>query len=83
MQTYSLKKAKAPIASAFIAGAALLTGYGENALDFNWGADLRLRQEIMDNVPGNPGDPYAVMPSVRSKNKNRRAFANENRRFIN
>lgn len=70
MQTYSLKKVKAPIASAFIAGAALLTGYGENALDFNWGADLRLRHEIADNVPGNPGDSYAVLPSVRSKNKN-------------
>lgn len=41
-----------------------------DAWDFDAGADFRLRQEMMDNLPGNPNGPYAVLPAVRSKNKN-------------
>lgn len=34
----------------------------ESGLRFDFGADLRVRQEIMHNVPGLPGAPGAMMP---------------------
>ena len=37
---------------------------------FNAGADLRIRQEMMDNIPGNPGNKYSVSSAKRGKNKN-------------
>ena len=43
---------------------------GEAGWKFNAGADLRIRQEMMDNIPGNPGDIYSVDSRVRGKNKN-------------
>ena len=35
---------------------------GESALSFDAGADLRIRQEIMDNVPGLPGGGFLLRP---------------------
>ena len=37
---------------------------------YDFGADLRVRQEMMDNIPGNPGGAYSVLPAKRSGNKN-------------
>ena len=42
----------------------------ESGPSFNAGADLRVRQELMDNIPGNPGDPYAIVPGKRTVNDN-------------
>ena len=36
-------------------------------LKLNAGADLRVRQEIMHNVPGLPGAPGAMMPAARKE----------------
>ena len=33
---------------------------------YDFGADLRVRQEMMDNIPGNPGGVYSVLPAKRS-----------------
>ena len=41
---------------------------------FNAGADFRMRQEMMDNIPGNPGDIYSIAPVKRGKNKNQMRF---------
>ena len=38
----------------------------ENGPSFNAGADLRVRQELMDNIPGTPGDPYSLNPKKRT-----------------
>ena len=38
------------------------------------GADLRVRQEIMHNVVGNPGDPGAMMSRAYKKNINHIRF---------
>lgn len=43
---------------------------GESKLVANAGADLRIREEIMHNVPGLPGAPGAMMPSAYKKNIN-------------
>ena len=48
---------------------------GTNVVDeagwnFNAGADLRVRQEMMDNIPGNPGSIYSIAPTKRGSNKN-------------
>ena len=42
----------------------------ENGPSFNAGADLRVRQELMDNIPGTPGDPYSLNPKKRTVNDN-------------
>ena len=34
------------------------------------GADFRLRQEMMDNLPGNPNAPYSLVPAKAGKNRN-------------
>lgn len=34
------------------------------------GADLRVRQELMDNIPGHPGDPLSHCPAPSGKNLN-------------
>ena len=34
------------------------------------GADFRLRQEIMNNLPGLPGEPTAMTPTTRAKYRN-------------
>lgn len=41
-----------------------------SGLSFDAGADFRLRQEMMDNIPGNPGNPYAINTARRGKNTN-------------
>lgn len=41
-----------------------------NPWRFNAGADFRLRQELMDNLPGLPGDPYSLTPGQHTKNRN-------------
>ena len=38
-----------------------------SGLKANAGADMRVRQEIMHNVPGLPGAPGAVMPKSRKE----------------
>lgn len=43
------------------------------AFDFDAGADLRIRQELMENVPGLPGGGV-LNPSVRGKYKNHIRF---------
>jgi len=42
----------------------------DSALKASVGADLRIREEIMHNVPGLPGAPGAVMPRAYKKNIN-------------
>lgn len=44
-----------------------------NAVSFNAGGDLRIRQEIMGNVPGTPGGG-AQAPVVSTKSKNQMRF---------
>ena len=44
-----------------------------NSVSFNAGADLRVRQEIMGNVPGTPGGGMQS-PVVRNKSKNQMRF---------
>ena len=39
-------------------------------LNIELGADFRIRQEIMGNLPGLPGDEYSQTPSVRAKSRN-------------
>ncbi len=46
---------------------------GEGLLAFDFGADLRVRQEIMDNVPGLPAGGVA-MSSVRGNYRNHMRF---------
>lgn len=38
------------------------------------GADFRIRQEIMDNLPGMPGDAYSATPTLRAKYRNQIRF---------
>lgn len=45
-----------------------------SGLEVDAGADLRVRQEIMHNVVGNPGDAGAMMPSAYKKNVNHIRF---------
>ena len=42
----------------------------DSALQANAGADVRIREEIMHNVPGLPGAPGAMMPRDYKKNLN-------------
>ena len=42
----------------------------DSALQANAGADVRIREEIMHNVPGLPGAPGAMMPRAYKKNLN-------------
>ncbi len=42
----------------------------DSGLEFNLGADLRIREEIMHNIPGLPGAPGAMMPRAYKKNIN-------------
>ena len=46
----------------------------ETGLRADAGADLRVRQEIMHNIVGNPGDPGAMMPRAYKKNVNHIRF---------
>ena len=41
---------------------------------FSAGADFRIRQEIMDNLPGMPGDAYSATPALRAKYRNQIRF---------
>lgn len=67
-------KAKLQMLSTALAAAALTAGHAEeegtDGVKFNAGADFRLRQEIMANLPGLPGDAYSQTPSVRAKSRN-------------
>ena len=54
---------------------AFAAGTNEGALaaddwDVSAGADFRLRQEMMDNLPGNPNAPYSLVPAKAGKNRN-------------
>jgi hypothetical protein len=44
----------------------------EKLEEFDWsiGADFRVRQEIMDNIPGHPGNPGSAFPAASGKNNN-------------
>ena len=53
-----------------VAIAAAGTALGAEWPDVDFGADLRIRQEIMGNLPGLPGDAYSLTPSVRAKSRN-------------
>ena len=46
----------------------------DSGLKANAGVDLRVRQEIMHNVVGNPGDSGAMMPRAYKKNINHIRF---------
>ena len=46
----------------------------DDGLEFDAGADLRVRQEIMHNIPGLPGAPGAMMPRVYKKDVNHIRF---------
>lgn len=56
--------------AAFVFFASFPAGASTNAVNVDAGADLRIRQELMDNIPGNPGDIYSVSTAKRGKNKN-------------
>ena len=55
---------------AILATSLLAAERQEQGLEFDFGADLRVRQEMMDNIPGNPGGIYSVSPAARGVNKN-------------
>ena len=42
----------------------------DSGWQFDAGADFRIRQEIMDNLPGLPGDAYSMTPSLRAAYRN-------------
>ncbi|MBQ7189585.1 MAG: hypothetical protein IJR99_09250 [Kiritimatiellae bacterium] len=42
----------------------------DNGLRLDAGADLRVRQEMADNIPGHPGDPLSPYPTASGKNQN-------------
>ena len=47
----------------------------EGSVRFNAGADFRVRQEIMNNLPGLPGGgPYAMTTGERAKYRNQMRF---------
>ena len=41
-----------------------------SGLTFLYGADLRLRQELYDNIPGDPADPFGLYQAPSGKNAN-------------
>ena len=51
-----------------------MTTAESSGLEADAGADLRVRQEIMHNVVGNPGDAGAMMPRAYKKNVNHIRF---------
>ena len=51
-----------------------MTTTESSGLEADAGADLRVRQEIMHNVVGNPGDAGAMMPRAYKKNVNHIRF---------
>ena len=51
-----------------------MTTAESSGLEADAGADLRVRQEIMHNVVGNPGAPGAMMPRAYKKNVNHIRF---------
>ena len=53
-----------------VAIAAAGTALGAEWPDVDFGADFRIRQEIMGNLPGLPGDAYSQTPSVRAQSRN-------------
>ena len=53
--------------------ASTVSAMDTNSVSFNAGADLRVRQEIMGNVPGTPGGGMQS-PVVRNKSKNQMRF---------
>ncbi len=53
-------------------GACALAGFAETAFDV--GADLRVREEVMDNVPGLPGAPGAMSRAKAGASKNQMRF---------
>ena len=67
------------LAAALAAGAQTnavpeMTTTESSGLEADAGADLRVRQEIMHNVVGNPGDAGAMMPRAYKKNVNHIRF---------
>ena len=57
------------------AAAVTLSASAERAWRFDVGADFRVRQEVMDNLPGLPGGgPYAMTTGERTKYKNQVRF---------
>ena len=67
------------LASVFTAGAQTntvpeVTVEPDSGLKADAGADIRVRQEIMHNVVGNPGSPNAMMPRAYKKDINHIRF---------
>ena len=59
------------MAIAFALAAYACRGDGDTVSpNFDFGADFRIRQEIMGNLPGLPGDAYSQTPAVRAKSRN-------------
>ena len=56
------------VTAALFSFAVLCTAFAD--LDFNAGADLRIRQEIMDHIPGLPGGGRASAPGPAGKYAN-------------
>ena len=67
-------KTRLKLLSTTLVAATLATGHAEeeeaHCVKFDAGADFRIRQEIMANLPGLPGDAYSQTPTVRAKSRN-------------
>ena len=78
MKYRTVKKIFAAFAVASSAGLAstheAAGSIGTGNWEFDAGADFRVRHEMMDNIPGNPGDIYSVVPAERCGNKNQIRF---------
>ena len=62
------------VLAVFVSVTASLASAETNSVVVNAGADLRVRQEIMHNIPGLPGAPGAMMPRVYKKDVNHIRF---------
>ena len=70
MKRLVLAMAGAMMALGAVADGTNLVSETENAWTFSAGGDFRLRQELMDNLPGLPGDPYSLTPAKHTANRN-------------
>lgn len=64
----------AALAGAAAASTNEVPAEAESNLRFNAGADVRVRQEIMHNVPGLPGAPGSMMPRSKKEAQNHFRF---------
>ena len=73
MKKQSILQLHRAMSFAVVASAVFLSHADTNAVSFDAGADLRIRQEIMKNVPGTPGGGV-LSPVARNKSKNHMRF---------